>query len=144
MLDVVGVGDVARFPIRAYGFGTVRIEHWNDADRHRRARGGAACSPGSTGPVTPRRRSLPLPTFWSDQWGVRLQSCGLPHLGLADVRVLEGDINGECVVGYHDETGRLVGVVLFGLTRELLTYRTRIATERPTHTDAAATLSTAR
>ena len=30
-----------------------------------------------------------------------------------------------------------------GLTRELLTYRTRIATERPTHT-AAPTLSTAR
>jgi len=58
--------------------------------------------------------------------------------------VLEGDITAECAVGYHDETGRLVGVVLIGLTRELLTYRTRIATERPTPTDAAATLSTAR
>jgi hypothetical protein len=68
----------------------------------------------------------------------------MPHLGLTDVRVLEGDITAECAVGYHDETGRLVGVVLIGLTRELLTYRTRIATERPTPTDAAATLSTAR
>jgi len=35
-------------------------------------------------------------------------------------------------VGYHDATGRLVGVVLVGLTRQLLTYRTRIADERPT------------
>jgi hypothetical protein len=43
-------------------------------------------------------------------------------------------------VGYHDETGRLVGVVLIGLARELLTYRSRIADERP----AAAPLATAR
>jgi 3-phenylpropionate/trans-cinnamate dioxygenase ferredoxin reductase component len=56
----------------------------------------------------------------------------MPHLGLADVRVLEGDLTGECAVGYHDTTGRLVGVVLIGLTRELLAYRTRIADERPT------------
>ena len=82
-----------------------------------------------------------MPTFWTDQWGVRFQSLGMPHLGLADVRVLEGDLTGECAVGYHDETGRLVGVVLIGLTRELLTYRTRIAAERPTPTDAASTRS---
>jgi hypothetical protein len=37
----------------------------------------------------------------------------------------------------------LVGVVLMGLTRELLTYRTRIAAERPSHTDASSTFTTA-
>jgi 3-phenylpropionate/trans-cinnamate dioxygenase ferredoxin reductase component len=143
LLDVVALGDVARFPVP--GFGTVRIEHWNwptEVAAHA-ARSLLAGIAGDTEPETP---FLPLPTFWTDQWGVRFQSLGMPHLGLADVRVLEGDLAGECAVGYRDESGRLVGVVLIGLARELLTYRTRIADERPGHiTGATSTpLSSAR
>ena len=141
VLDVVALGDVARFPVP--GFGTVRIEHWNWPTEIA-AHAARSLLAGIAGDPEPQAPFLPMPTFWTDQWGVRFQSLGMPHLGLADVRVLQGDITAECAVGYHDETGRLVGVVLIGLTRELLTYRTRIAAERPTHTDAAATLSTAR
>jgi 3-phenylpropionate/trans-cinnamate dioxygenase ferredoxin reductase subunit len=92
---------------------------------------------GAPEPETP---FLPMPTFWTDQWGVRFQSLGMPHLGLDDVRLLEGDLQGECALGYHDGAGRLVGVVLIGLARQLLTYRTRIADERP----ASDTLAPAR
>ncbi len=140
VLDVVALGDVARFPVP--GFGTVRIEHWNWPTEIA-AHAARSLLAGIAGNPEPEAPFLPMPTFWTDQWGVRFQSLGMPHLGLADVRVLEGDLSGECAVGYHDETGRLVGVVLMGMTRELLTYRTRIASERPTHT-AAATFSTTR
>ena len=142
VLDVVALGDVARFPVPGFG-PPVRIEHWNWPTEIA-AHAARSLLAGIAGDPQPEAPFLPMPTFWTDQWGVRFQSLGMPHLGLADVRVLEGDITAECAVGYHDETGRLVGVVLIGLTRELLTYRTRIAAERPTHTDAAATLSTAR
>ena len=137
VVDVVALGDVARFPVP--GFGTVRIEHWNWPTEVA-AHAARSLEAGMRGEPGPEQPFLPMPTFWTDQWGVRFQSLGMPHLGLADVRVLSGELDGECAVGYHDETGRLVGVVLIGLTRELLTYRSRIADERP----AAAPLATAR
>ncbi|MER5834102.1 oxidoreductase C-terminal domain-containing protein, partial [Streptomyces sp. NPDC002130] len=55
----------------------------------------------------------PLPTFWSDQHDFRLQSFGAPGLGLDDVRVLDGDLSGDVLVGYHRD-GLLVGVVALG------------------------------
>ena len=136
VLDVVALGDVARFPVP--GFGTVRIEHWNWPTEIA-AHAARSLLAGCRGEPEPEQPFLPMPTFWTDQWGVRFQSLGMPHLGLADVRVLSGELEGECAVGYHDESGRLVGVVLIGLARELLTYRSRIADERP-----ATTLATAR
>jgi 3-phenylpropionate/trans-cinnamate dioxygenase ferredoxin reductase subunit len=129
VLDVVALGDVARFPVP--GFSTVRIEHWNWPTEVA-AHAARSLLAGIAGAPEPEAPFLPMPTFWTDQWGVRFQSLGMPHLGLDDVRVLEGDLEGECAVGYHDTSGRLVGVVLIGLARQLLTYRTRIADERPT------------
>src|SRR5690606_41819069 len=58
---------------------------------------------------------------WSDQYDLRLQSFGAPGLG-DDVRVLEGDLGGEAVVGYHRD-GRLVGVVMLGAARRQAHYR---------------------
>jgi hypothetical protein len=69
-----------------------------------------------------------VPTFWSDQYGVRIQSFGLPALGLDDVRVLEGDLHSEGVVGYHRD-GVLVGLVLFGMGKQMVTYRQRLVEE---------------
>jgi hypothetical protein len=71
---------------------------------------------------------FPIPTFWSDQYGVRIQSFGLPALGLDDVRVLEGDLRTEAVVGYHRD-GVLVGLVLFGMGKQMVTYRQRLVEE---------------
>ncbi|HYQ78320.1 MAG TPA: FAD-dependent oxidoreductase [Solirubrobacterales bacterium] len=58
-----------------------RTEHWDAA-----AWQGAAAAKAMLGeePGTP-----PLPSFWSDQYGVRIQSVGHPHLG--DVVAIEGD-----------------------------------------------------
>ncbi|MFE9172861.1 NAD(P)/FAD-dependent oxidoreductase [Streptomyces kebangsaanensis] len=110
--EVVAVGDVARFPNARYDGVPRRVEHWSiptDTAKHA-ARVLAAHLGGADAGPDP---FAPLPTFWSDQHDFRLQSFGAPGLGLGDVRVLDGDPDGDVLVGYHTG-GRLVGVVALG------------------------------
>jgi NADPH-dependent 2,4-dienoyl-CoA reductase/sulfur reductase-like enzyme len=104
--EVVAVGDVARFPNARYDGVPRRVEHWSipaDTAKHAaRTLVGAEPAPFA-----------PLPTFWSDQHEFRLQSFGAPALGKGDVRILDGDPEGDVLVGYHTG-GRLVGVVALG------------------------------
>ncbi|MFF0589236.1 NAD(P)/FAD-dependent oxidoreductase [Streptomyces sp. NPDC003781] len=106
--DVVAVGDVARFPNARYDGVPRRVEHWSiptDTARH--------AARVLTGQDTGLAPFAPLPTFWSDQHDFRLQSFGAPALGRDDVRVLDGDLDGDVLAGYHTG-GRLVGVVALG------------------------------
>lgn len=110
--DVIAVGDVARFPNARYDGVARRVEHWSiptDTAKHA-ARVLIAGLTGSDAGLAP---FAPLPTFWSDQHDFRLQSFGAPVLGKDDVRVLEGDLDGDVLAGYH-RAGRLVGVVALG------------------------------
>ncbi|MFK0286119.1 NAD(P)/FAD-dependent oxidoreductase [Streptomyces sp. NPDC090499] len=105
--DVVAVGDVARFPNARYDGVPRRVEHWSiptDTAKHAARTLVADADPAPF---------APLPTFWSDQHDFRLQSFGAPVLGKEDVRVLDGDPEGDVLVGYH-HGGRLVGVVALG------------------------------
>ncbi|KUN57814.1 ferredoxin reductase [Streptomyces canus] len=110
--EVVAVGDVARFPNARYDGVPRRVEHWSiptDTAKHA-AKALVAHLTGTEAEFAP---FAPLPTFWSDQHEFRLQSFGAPTLGLDDVRVLDGDEDGDVLVGYHTG-GRLVGVVALG------------------------------
>lgn len=110
--DVVAVGDVARFPNARYDGVPRRVEHWcipTDTAKHA-ARVLTAHLNGTDAGLAP---FAPLPTFWSDQHDFRLQSFGAPALGKEDVRVLDGDPDGDVLAGYHTG-GRLVGVVALG------------------------------
>ncbi|MER5787651.1 FAD-dependent oxidoreductase [Streptomyces sp. NPDC001980] len=105
--DVVAVGDVARFPNARYDGVPRRVEHWcipTDTAKHAARTLVADADPAPF---------APLPTFWSDQHDFRLQSFGAPVLGKEDVRVLDGDPEGDVLVGYHRD-GLLVGVVALG------------------------------
>jgi NADPH-dependent 2,4-dienoyl-CoA reductase/sulfur reductase-like enzyme len=110
--EVVAVGDVARFPNARYDGVARRVEHWSiptDTAKHA-ARVLVAHLAGVDVEFGP---FAPLPTFWSDQHDFRLQSFGAPALGKDDVRVLDGDLDGDVLAGYHRD-GRLVGVVALG------------------------------
>jgi NADPH-dependent 2,4-dienoyl-CoA reductase/sulfur reductase-like enzyme len=110
--EAVAVGDVARFPNARYDGVPRRVEHWSiptDTAKHA-AKVLAAHLDGTDAELAP---FAPLPTFWSDQHEFRLQSFGSPLLGKDDVRILEGDPDGDVVVGYH-AGGLLVGVVALG------------------------------
>jgi hypothetical protein len=134
-LDGVAItGDIARFPNLRFDERPVRVEHWSiPTDTGRRA--GAVLASYLSGEGYDEILAAswePLPSFWSDQFDIRLQSYGMP--GLADpdgVRVLEGDLHDECVVGYH-RGDELVGVVGVGMLRVVNTYRDRVGHPTPT------------
>uniref|UniRef100_A0AAU2UWV4 FAD-dependent oxidoreductase n=1 Tax=Streptomyces sp. NBC_00003 TaxID=2903608 RepID=A0AAU2UWV4_9ACTN len=109
---VVAVGDIARFPNARYDGVPRRVEHWSipgDTAKHA-AKVLTAQLHLNTADLEP---FAPLPSFWSDQYDFRLQSFGSPELGRDDVRLLDGAVDGDVLVGYHRD-GRLVGVVGLG------------------------------
>jgi NADPH-dependent 2,4-dienoyl-CoA reductase/sulfur reductase-like enzyme len=117
---VHAVGDLARFANPRFDAVPRRVEHWNiPTETARRVGPVLAGWLRGTGDDAPR--FAPLPAFWSDQYDIRLQSYGLP--GLADdVKLLEGDLEGEAVVGYRRD-GELVGVVGLGMLPRVNAYR---------------------
>ena len=118
---VVGCGDVVRFPSRRYGGRLVRVEHWAfaaESGRH----AGRTLAARLGAPTQPSGPFDPLPTFWTDQLGVRLQGLGLPGLGTRDHRVLDGRLSEDPVLGYHHRDA-LVGVVLLNRPEVVGSYR---------------------
>jgi 3-phenylpropionate/trans-cinnamate dioxygenase ferredoxin reductase subunit len=108
------VGDVARFPNARFDDVPRRVEHWSmPMDTARRAAATVhAKLEGDTGDQNPFG---PLPSFWSDQGELRLQSFGSPELG-GDIEI-DGDLR-EPVQGLlasYRRAGRLVGGVLVNL-----------------------------
>ncbi len=130
---VAVVGDIARFPNVRFDERAHRVEHWSlPTDTGRRA--GAVLAAYLSGEayddVVARRWEV-LPSFWSDQYDIRLQSFGMPGLADADgIRLLEGELSGECVVGYH-RGDELVGVVGLGMLKNVMAYRTQVGHPTP-------------
>jgi 3-phenylpropionate/trans-cinnamate dioxygenase ferredoxin reductase subunit len=123
--NVVACGDVARFPNPLFDDVPRRVEHWTMAnDTARKA--GATLGRHLVGEAPDETPFAPVPTFWSDQYDLRLQSFGSVELGGDDVRVLEQDPAGGIVVGYH-RTGDLVGVVVIDLPARYGHYRALIS-----------------
>ena len=122
----VVVGDIARFPNPMFDDIPRRVEHWNIPTETAKRAARVLVAALDDRPADELPPFRPMPAFWSDQYDLRLQSFGLPGLGGDDIRVLEGDMSDEVVMGYH-RGGVLVGVVLLGLTRRSAHYRDLIA-----------------
>jgi len=76
-----------------------------------------------------------VPSFWSDHFGTRLQSVGLPLL--ADhVEIVAGSLEEREFVAaaYRGET--LVGATTYGMARALVPYRAALARAEPVLTGA--------
>ncbi|RFS84450.1 FAD-dependent oxidoreductase [Actinomadura spongiicola] len=122
--DVVACGDIARFPNPLFDGVPRRVEHWAMVTETAR-RAGRTLGDSLTGRAPDTAPFTPVPSFWSDQYDMRIQSFGSLDLGAGDVRVLEGDLDEEVAVGYHRD-GRLTGVVLIGLRAQYMRYRALI------------------
>ena len=113
---VVAVGDVARFPNPLFDDVPRRVEHWSmPTDTAKRAAPTlVALLRGERPDPTP---FAPIPSFWSDQFELRLQSFGSP--GLADeVTLEEGDLHDLTggTLTRHTRNGQLVGSIALNLT----------------------------
>ena len=121
---VYAAGDVAR-PFDERLRDHVRTEHWDAASRQ-----GVAAATAMLGDE-PRRP--PLPSFWSDQYGLRIQYVG--HAEAADEVHLDGDPAGRDFSALYLRTGQPVAGLAVGRPRELAAMRRRIETfheEEPT------------
>jgi 3-phenylpropionate/trans-cinnamate dioxygenase ferredoxin reductase component len=128
-VPVVAVGDVARHPNALFGHSPRRIEHW-DMPSHTGKRAGASLAALMRGERPQPEPFAVVPSFWSDQYDINLQSFGMPGLG-TDVRVVDGDLDGDCIVEYHDDSG-LVGAIGINRTRDLAQYRKQLQSRRTT------------
>ena len=112
---VYAAGDAAR-PYDAALARHVRTEHWEAA-----ARQGAAAGRAMLG-LEPAR--TPLPSFWSDQYGTRVQYVGRAEE--ADRVAVEGDLDDRDFEAVFTKGGATVAVLLAGRPRSLADARRRV------------------
>jgi len=117
---IVVAGDVARWPHRLFDGRFVRVEHWSNAVEQgvhaaRTLLTGSAAAPAF----------VAVPSFWSDQFGVRLQSVGLPHLADSSA-IVEGSLQERRFVALHTDRDRVVGAVAIDMPGALAATKARI------------------
>ena len=91
---------------------------------HTGKRAGASLAALLRGETPPAEPFAIVPSFWSDQYDVNLQSFGMPGIATRAV-VVDGDCDDACIVEYLDDSG-LVGVIGRNRTRDLVQYRKQL------------------
>ncbi|QQQ73765.1 FAD-dependent oxidoreductase [Saccharothrix sp. 6-C] len=103
--DIVAAGDVARWPNLRFGGQPRRVEHWlNAVEMGRAAAENLLAGRDDSRPFTP------VPRFWTEQYGMRIQGSGLPSLG-QDTTTLAGSQKDHRTITGFVSDGRLVGMV---------------------------------
>lgn len=100
---VVAAGDVARWDHSGYG-GAVRVEHWTNATEAGEAAARTLLLGDQAEPYEP------VPYFWSDQHGVKIQFVGRSSPG-DDTLVLEGSFDDDRVLVAYGAGDRLVAAL---------------------------------
>ncbi|MFJ8950972.1 NAD(P)/FAD-dependent oxidoreductase [Streptomyces sp. NPDC102381] len=127
---VYAAGDVARWHHPLFGT-SMRVEHRTNA-----AEQGMAAARNLLRPEQPKPFA-PIPYFWSDQHGLKIQAYG--HLrGHDEARVVEGALSeGRFLVAYRGGTA-LTGVLAIGMPpKELRRWRTAIGARADWRTQVA-------
>ncbi len=127
---VVAAGDVARWHNPLYGE-SMRVDHWTNAvEQGMHAARRLLAGDASAGPFAA------VPTFWSDQYDLRIQSAG--HVsGQEEVVVVKGSFEQRRFVALYGRDDRLVGALALNRARDLIPYR-RLIAERASWPDALA------
>ncbi|MCK0745972.1 NAD(P)/FAD-dependent oxidoreductase [Chromohalobacter nigrandesensis] len=126
--NVIAVGDIARFNNPLFDDVCRRIEHWNIAVET--ARTGAVTLLSHLGD-TPRTRpedTKPIvPSFWSDQFDIKIQGIGLPSIA-DSTEPLDGSLHQGIsdsslfAMGYYRD-GRLTGIISINGEKKQPDYR---------------------
>ena len=121
------VGDLARFANPLFDDEPRRIEHWNIPTETGKRVGAvlsAYLSQADNFAELAAQPFTPLPTFWSDQYDMKIQGFGMP--GLADrYEFVAGELTDELVMAYF-RNDILIGAVSIGMTAEIMKYRKQL------------------
>jgi 3-phenylpropionate/trans-cinnamate dioxygenase ferredoxin reductase component len=119
--DVFAAGDLAAWPHPLVPEAPTRVEHWTNA-----AEQGTLAGRNAVAAPEERRPYAGVPSFWSDQYDVKIQVVGLPRLA-ERVRMAEATPEGDRFVAVGERDGQLVAALGFNAARRLPAYRRRIA-----------------
>ncbi|WP_329128727.1 FAD-dependent oxidoreductase [Streptomyces sp. NBC_01476] len=126
---IVAAGDVACWPNPRFDDRPRRVEHLI----HAVEMGQHAADALLRGPDR-ARRFTPVPRFWSEQHGTRIQAAGLPALG-TEVEIVEGSLRTERFIARYTRPtpygSQVVAAVAFDMPLRLLEYRDQIGRARP-------------
>jgi NADPH-dependent 2,4-dienoyl-CoA reductase/sulfur reductase-like enzyme len=118
--DVAAAGDVAAYP-HPSAEGPIWIEHWSNARDM-----GASAAANLLRSSDAREPFVAVPTFWSDQYDVKIKSAGL--LSAADsFTVIEEDLERPALVVEAHRGDELIGAVVFNRNRTIIGYQRQLA-----------------
>jgi 3-phenylpropionate/trans-cinnamate dioxygenase ferredoxin reductase component len=131
---VVAAGDVARWRNPRYG-DLRRVEHWDNAVRQAEYVGRRLLASEVSGDMQPYS---PVPWFWSDQYGLKLQLVG-STFGHDEVKIVDGSAAAERFLALYRRGDRLVAALSLANTSKLLKFR-RLLEGDPSWQDALAAI----
>ena len=117
---VFAAGDVARWHNPLFGE-EMRVEHWSNAVEQ-----GSYVAERLAGTDLGAQPFAPVPFFWSDQYGVKIQFAGRMRPD-DEVRLVAGSLAERKFTALYGRAGRLSGVLAWSRPRDLAKYRRLIA-----------------
>ncbi|OBF58872.1 ferredoxin reductase, partial [Mycobacterium sp. 852002-53434_SCH5985345] len=123
--NIFVAGDVARAPHVLYEYQFMSQEHWDNA-----AFGAEVAANNMISLELGRRPHLPLPSFWSGQFGVNIKSVGVCSFG-DEIVFTQGSITERRFAAAYGYRGRIVGAVTFNHGKWLPYYASLIERSAP-------------
>lgn len=118
--EIFAAGDISAWPHR-HAEGAACIEHWSNArDMADLAARNLRLPVGERAPLAS------VPTFWSDQYHVKIKSAGF--LRAVDTwTIVEEDVDKPSLLAEGHRDGELVGAVAFNMNRSIIGYQRSLA-----------------
>jgi NADPH-dependent 2,4-dienoyl-CoA reductase/sulfur reductase-like enzyme len=118
-------GDIARFPHVLYEYQFMTLEHWDNA-----VLGAAVAAHNMVSLESERWPHLPLPAFWSGQFGVNIKSVGVCSFG-DEIVFTQGYVEDRRFAAAYGRRGRIVAAVTFNHAKWLEYYAALIERSAP-------------
>lgn len=123
--NIFVAGDVARAPHVLYEYEFLSLEHWDNA-----VSGAQVAANNMVNLETGRRPHLPLPSFWSGQFGVNIKGVGVCSFG-DEIAFTQGSVDERRFSAVYGHRGRVVGAVTFNHGKWLEYYGAMIERSAP-------------
>jgi len=123
--NIFVAGDVARQPHVLYEYQFISMEHWDNA-----VCGAQVAANNMISLETERRPHLPLPSFWSAQFGVNIKGVGVCSFG-DEIAFTQGCPEDYRFAAVYGRRGRIVGAVTFDHGKWLPYYAAMIERSAP-------------